>query len=248
MLIPVDQSVYGALYQLSLYKQGGIMTKHYDNFIGGRFVLSSSKDRIEVTNPCTGEVICTVPESSPSEVVAAVSAAETAQREWRKRPAIERAKGLRALAERIRRNTDPIARVITEEQGKILSLARAEVASTADDMDYMAEWARRRKCETYSQNRTSGQKTYPSGGRFGLCLQEIKLLPDTTERIPPMWPAAAQKTHASSVPAVQTRGDLKNTRGGNHAETTIHARFIARTYGSIEWSAAQFTTRHGFFL
>jgi lactaldehyde dehydrogenase/glycolaldehyde dehydrogenase len=86
-------------------------------------------------------------------VEAAVSAAETAQREWRKRPAIERAKGLRALAERIRRNTDPIARVITEEQGKILSLARAEVASTADYMDYMAEWARRIEGEILESDR-----------------------------------------------------------------------------------------------
>jgi lactaldehyde dehydrogenase/glycolaldehyde dehydrogenase len=86
-------------------------------------------------------------------VVAAVSVAETAQREWRKRPAIERAKGLRALAERIRRNTDPIARVITEEQGKILSLARAEVASTADYMDHMAEWARRIEGEILESDR-----------------------------------------------------------------------------------------------
>ena len=38
---------------------------------------------------------------------------------------------------------EEIARVITEEQGKVLSLARIEASFTADYFDYMAEWARR---------------------------------------------------------------------------------------------------------
>ena len=61
----------------------------------------------------------------------------------RKRPAIERAKALRAIAAKIREHVEPLARVIAEEQGKLLGLARVEVVFTADYMDYMAEWARR---------------------------------------------------------------------------------------------------------
>jgi len=116
---------------------------HYHNFINGKFVPSSGTDRIEVTNPSTGQTICTVPDSNRADTDAAISAAEAAQSGWGKRPAIERAKALRAIAAKIREHVEPLARVIAEEQGKVLGLARVEVVFTADYMDYMAEWARR---------------------------------------------------------------------------------------------------------
>ena len=127
--------------------------KHYDNFINGKFTPSASKDRLEVTNPSTGAVICTVPVSTSQDVEAAIAAAENAQGAWAKRPAIERAKVLRVLAQRIREQSESIARVIVEEQGKILGLARVEVAFTADYLDYMAEWARRIEGEILESDR-----------------------------------------------------------------------------------------------
>jgi len=127
--------------------------KNYENYINGKFSPSSSKDCVEVTNPSTGQPICTVPESSGSDVDAALSAAAAAQREWVKRPAIERAKILHHIADMIRQKVEPLARVITEEQGKILDLARVEVAFTADYIDYMAEWARRIEGEILESDR-----------------------------------------------------------------------------------------------
>ncbi len=125
----------------------------YDNFINGKFVPSAGTDRVEVRNPSTGELICTVPESAGADVETAVSAAETAQRNWAKRPAIARAKALRAIAERIRQNVESLAHIITEEQGKPLSLARVEVNFTADYLDYTAEWARRIEGEILESDR-----------------------------------------------------------------------------------------------
>jgi lactaldehyde dehydrogenase/glycolaldehyde dehydrogenase len=113
---------------------------HYDNFINGRFTPSSGNARITVTNPSDGQPICTVPDSTAADVESAIAAAAAAQKEWAKRPAIQRAKALRAIASRIREQVEPLARVITEEQGKILDLARVEVAFTADYLDYMADW------------------------------------------------------------------------------------------------------------
>jgi len=83
----------------------------------------------------------------------AVAAAEAAQREWARRPAVERGAALRAIAAKIRENVEPLARVITEEQGKVLNLARVEVAFTADYLDYMAEWARRIEGEILESDR-----------------------------------------------------------------------------------------------
>src|SRR5690348_3229822 len=108
-----------------------VLMKHYDNFVNGKFTPSKGKDRIAVTNPSTGDAICTVPESDSSDVEAAISAAHKAQPNWAMRPAIERAGVLRSISQQIRRNTESIARVIVEEQGKTLGLARVEVAFTA---------------------------------------------------------------------------------------------------------------------
>jgi lactaldehyde dehydrogenase/glycolaldehyde dehydrogenase len=127
--------------------------QNFDNFINGKFVPASGKDRITVANPSTGQAICKVPNSTADDVNHAVEAAEAAQREWAKRPANERAKALRAIAARIREQVEPLARIITEEQGKVLDLARAEVAFTADYFDYMAEWARRIEGEILESDR-----------------------------------------------------------------------------------------------
>jgi acyl-CoA reductase-like NAD-dependent aldehyde dehydrogenase len=127
--------------------------KHYDNFIDGKFVSSTSNNSIEVHNPSTGSVICTVPDSTASDVKSAISAATKAQSAWEKRPAIERARFMKRLAQRIRENTESLARVIVEEQGKILGLAQVEVAFTADYIDYMAEWARRIEGEVLESDR-----------------------------------------------------------------------------------------------
>ena len=127
--------------------------QNYDNFIDGKFVPSAGDARIEVRNPSTGQPICTVPDSTGAEVEAALEAATAAQRAWSLLPAVERGNALRAIAARIRENTEALARIITEEQGKVLPLARVEVAFTADYLDYMAEWARRIEGEILESDR-----------------------------------------------------------------------------------------------
>jgi lactaldehyde dehydrogenase/glycolaldehyde dehydrogenase len=127
--------------------------KEYHNFINGRFIAASGGGRIEVTNPATGSLICTVPESTTSDLEAALAAAEAAQPGWARKPAIQRGAVLRAIARKIRENVEPLARIITEEQGKPLPLARVEAAFTADYFDYMAEWARRIEGEIVESDR-----------------------------------------------------------------------------------------------
>src|SRR5450759_4423525 len=127
--------------------------RNYDNFINGKFTPSTGRERITCINPSTGDAICTVPDSTPADVEAAVAAAAAAQKLWARRPAVERARALRAIAARIREQAEPLARVITEEQGKVLGLARVEVAFTADYFDYMAEWARRIEGEIIQSDR-----------------------------------------------------------------------------------------------
>jgi lactaldehyde dehydrogenase/glycolaldehyde dehydrogenase len=110
-------------------------------------------DRIMVTNPATGEAICSVPNSTQHDVDAALESAREAQTGWAKEPAIARAKLLKSIAAKIRENLEPLARVITEEQGKPLGLSRVEVDFTADYFDYMAEWGRRIEGEIIESDR-----------------------------------------------------------------------------------------------
>jgi lactaldehyde dehydrogenase/glycolaldehyde dehydrogenase len=127
--------------------------EHYQNFINGEFQKSGQEQRISVTNPATGEVISSVPESVSDSMGQAIEAACNAQAAWGKEPAIARAQQLRSIATLVRDNADELARIITEEQGKVLSLAEVEVAFTADYIDYMSEWARRIEGEIIQSDR-----------------------------------------------------------------------------------------------
>ncbi|MEO6965388.1 MAG: aldehyde dehydrogenase [Acidobacteriaceae bacterium] len=119
--------------------------------IDGEFV--SSEKTIPVINPTTEEVISEVPSGTLEDVNAAVLAAEKAQKSWSQLPAIRRAGYLREIAASVRENREQLARTITEEQGKILSLAEVEVDFSADYIDYMAEFARRYEGEILQSDR-----------------------------------------------------------------------------------------------
>lgn len=128
------------------------MTLH-QNFIGGRFVAPMAGDVIDVFNPARDSKISEIPDTTAEGVAEAVATATAAQRSWEKLPPIQRAGFLRQISARIRANAEEIARVISEEQGKILPLARVEAAFTADYIDYMAEWARRIEGEILPSDR-----------------------------------------------------------------------------------------------
>ena len=127
------------------------LLKRYEMLIDGEFV--ASRKTIEVVNPSTEEIVSQVPSCTVEDVNAAVLAAERAQTPWAALPAIRRAGHLREIAALIRANRESLARVITEEQGKILSLAQVEVDFSADYLDYMAEFARRYEGEIIQSDR-----------------------------------------------------------------------------------------------
>ena len=128
------------------------MTLHR-NYIDGRFVDVPNAERIAVINPARGTRISEVPDTPAEMVGEAIAAAKRAQPAWAKKPAIERAGHLRRIAAKLREHGDEIARIITEEQGKLLDLAKIEAAFTADFIDYMAEWARRIEGEIVTSDR-----------------------------------------------------------------------------------------------
>ncbi|NEX46696.1 NAD-dependent succinate-semialdehyde dehydrogenase [Pseudotabrizicola algicola] len=113
------------------------------NLIGGAWVGAASGAVIDVTNPATGAVIARVPNAGAEETRRAIDAAHAAFPAYAALPLNERVGMLRRLHQAIMDNHEPLARMMTAEQGKPLSEARAEIASSAAYVLWFAEEARR---------------------------------------------------------------------------------------------------------
>ena len=103
----------------------------------------ASTDTFAVTNPATGEVIADVPRHGVEETRHAIRAAEDAYPAWRARPAKERARILRSLADLMLERQEELARLLTTEQGKPLAEARGEIAYAASFFEWFGEEAKR---------------------------------------------------------------------------------------------------------
>lgn len=123
----------------------------YQMLIDGEFVSSAKK--FSVTNPFTEEIVSEVPEADEVLVDHAVRAAVNAQPDWASLPAIKRAGYLHEIAQAVRAQKEHLARIITEEQGKLISLAEVEVDFSADYLDYMAGMARSYEGEIIQSDR-----------------------------------------------------------------------------------------------
>jgi succinate-semialdehyde dehydrogenase/glutarate-semialdehyde dehydrogenase len=112
-----------------------------DAFIAG--VWSARQNRFAVTNPSTGAVIGEVADCTAQDAVHAIDAAATAQKEWAKRTALERADVLMALYHAMIENRDDLAAILTAEMGKPLAEATGEITYGAGFIRWFAEEARR---------------------------------------------------------------------------------------------------------
>jgi len=97
------------------------------NYINGQWVEPENTGYINIENPSTGQVIGKVPLSTTEETNLAIEAASAAYKSWSQVPVAQRTKPLYKLQSLILDNKEKIARSISEEMGKSLSDAGAEV-------------------------------------------------------------------------------------------------------------------------
>ncbi len=112
-------------------------------YIDGQWVGASDGGRMDVFDPATEERIDTVPVATEADLDRALEAADRSWKEWREVDAWTRSRIVRRAGELIRERKGAIAEVLTEEQGKPLAEAAAEVNATADQFDWYADEARR---------------------------------------------------------------------------------------------------------
>ena len=105
------------------------------NYLHGQWIDPENHGCLDVENPSTGEVIARVPLSVAAEVDRAVAAARAAFPDWSDTPVARRCESLWKLAELLRRNTDQLTRLITEENGKSLPDSGAEVKRAIENTE-----------------------------------------------------------------------------------------------------------------
>jgi succinate-semialdehyde dehydrogenase/glutarate-semialdehyde dehydrogenase len=112
-------------------------------FIDGAWVAADSGATFAVTNPATGETIAAVPDMGAAETKRAIDAAAAALPDWAALTAKERAAILRKWFDLLMAHQEPLARILTAEQGKSLAEARGEIAYGASFIEWFAEEAKR---------------------------------------------------------------------------------------------------------
>ena len=110
-----------------------------DSFIGGSWITHTNK--IDVTNPVDGSTLAKVSSASVEDCLAAVDSAHSAFESWRATAPRARAEILRKSYELMIADHEKLARLITMENGKVLSDARAEVAYAAEFFRWFSEEA-----------------------------------------------------------------------------------------------------------
>ena len=105
------------------------------NYINGKWVEAENAGFVDIENPSTGEIIAKVPLSTPAEVNRAIDAADIAYKTWSKTPVARRVQPLYKFAELLRANEEKIARVLSEEMGKSLPDARAEMKRVFENIE-----------------------------------------------------------------------------------------------------------------
>src|SRR5438045_2417596 len=112
-------------------------------YIDGHWQNSDGRKGEDVVNPATEKSLARLPHASPSDLDAALAAAETGFALWRATPAYDRAKVLRKAAALVRERSKAIAGILTQEQGKVFAEAHGEVVVSADIIEWFAEEGRR---------------------------------------------------------------------------------------------------------
>ena len=105
------------------------------NYINGVWTESAASDSHQVINPATGEALARAPLADAAETDAAIRAAAAAFPEWRRTPPEDRIQPLFKLKVLLEEHLDNIARIITQENGKTLAEAKAELRRAIENVE-----------------------------------------------------------------------------------------------------------------
>ncbi len=117
--------------------------KCYKLFINGRWINSVSGKTFKSFDPSNGKPIAEFQEGNEKDIEIAVQAAEKAFPSWRDTPAPVRGDILFKVSALLRQNKEALAKLVTQEMGKVLNEAKGDVQEAIDIFEYIAGEGRR---------------------------------------------------------------------------------------------------------
>ncbi|MBU4501147.1 MAG: aldehyde dehydrogenase family protein [Nanoarchaeota archaeon] len=117
--------------------------KSYKLFIGGKWIKSVKGETFKSIDPSTGKPIAIFQKGNGEDIEKAVRAAEKALPAWKDTPAPKRGQILFKVAKLLKQNKDQLAKLMTQEMGKVLNEAKGDVQEAIDIFEYMGGEGRR---------------------------------------------------------------------------------------------------------
>ncbi|HEV7166359.1 MAG TPA: gamma-aminobutyraldehyde dehydrogenase [Micrococcaceae bacterium] len=119
------------------------MVQTLQNFINGAFVPATGTASMDIVNPTNGEVVAVSPISSQADIDAAMDAAATAFRGWKRTTPSERQAVLLKLADALQARSAELVEAQHRNTGQVRQMiADEEVAVGADQLRFFAGAAR----------------------------------------------------------------------------------------------------------
>jgi len=123
--------------------------------IDGKEVGAADGKTIDVINPATGEVINSVPAATPADIELAVDKAVAGQKIWAKIPVSEKVKIMDTFLTLVERDKEKLAQTLSQETGKPIVEARAEIGNIPISFKAFCEKAK----HLYGSVLPAGQET-----------------------------------------------------------------------------------------
>ena len=113
--------------------------RHYDNFIGGKWVPPVKGQKFDNISPIDGSVVCTIARSTAEDIELALDAAHAAKDAWGRAAPAERARVLNKIADRMEEKLEALAPVEAIDNGKpIRETKAADLPLAIDHFRYFA--------------------------------------------------------------------------------------------------------------
>lgn len=115
-----------------------VMPSNLTHFWGGRWQAVKEAQTFEAINPCTGDVLATLPVAGAAEIDIAVRAAASAFPAWSQSSPLERARVLRAAAALLKAHAQDLALIDSAGCGNPIGAMLLDVEIAAAQLDYFA--------------------------------------------------------------------------------------------------------------
>ena len=113
----------------------------FQNYINGKWV--EGRSTFQTINPANEELLAEIAQADIADVDAAVNAAAEAFKSWRLVPAPHRGELLFKVGDILKQKKEELARLLTQDMGKVISEARGDVQEAIDMAYFMGGEGRR---------------------------------------------------------------------------------------------------------